>query len=158
MVAALIGFGAEWIGRAGVAASADRVLVCTGSQHGLTVVLATLLQPGDLLLTESLTYAGLKSVAGLLHLQLAGLPVDAHGLRPDALEDACRARRARVLYVIPTLHNPTTAVMPLARRREIAEIAERHDVAIVEDDVHGLLPETRPAPLAALAPERRGPR
>jgi DNA-binding transcriptional MocR family regulator len=146
--------GADWIGRAGVAAAAERVLVCTGSQHGLTVVLATLLQPGDLLLTESLTYAGLKSVAGLLHLKLAGLSIDAHGLCPDAFEDACRKGRARALYVIPTLHNPTTAVMPLERRREIADIAERHGVAIVEDDVHGLLPASRPVPIAALAPDR----
>jgi DNA-binding transcriptional MocR family regulator len=146
--------GAAWVERAGVSASAERVLVCTGSQHGLAVVLATLLQPGDLLLTESLTYAGLKSVAGLLHLRLAGLPVDALGLRPEALEDACRRRSARALYLIPTLHNPTTAVMPLERRREIAAIARRHDVAIVEDDVHGLLLEERPLPVAALAPER----
>jgi DNA-binding transcriptional MocR family regulator len=146
--------GAEWIARAGVEAAADRVLVCTGSQHGLTVVLATLMQPGDLLLTEALTYAGLKSVAGLLHLKMAGLPVDAHGLRPDALEKACRTGSARALYVIPTLHNPTTAVMPRERRREIAEIADRHNLALVEDDVHGLLPEERPVPLAALAPDR----
>jgi DNA-binding transcriptional MocR family regulator len=146
--------GAQWIERAGVPAAADRVLVCTGSQHGLTVVLATLLQPGDVLLTESLTYAGLKSVAGLLHLKLAGLPVDAHGLRPDAFEDACLRGRARALYLMPTLHNPTTAIMPLERREEIARIAERHGVSLVEDDVHGLLPEQRPVPLAALAPER----
>jgi len=146
--------GAEWIGRAGMAAAAEQVLVCTGSQHGLTVVLATLLQPGDLLLTESLTYAGLKSVAGLLHLKVAGLPIDADGLQPDLFEDACRKRDARALYLIPTLHNPTTAVMPLERRREIAAIAERYGVAIVEDDAHGLLPETRPLPVAALAPER----
>jgi DNA-binding transcriptional MocR family regulator len=146
--------GAAWVGRAGVPAAPERVLVCTGSQHGLAVVLATLLRPGDLLLTESLTYAGLKSVAGLLHLRVAGLPVDAQGLRPEAFEDACRKGRARALYLIPTLHNPTTAVMPLERRREIAAIAERHGVAVVEDDVHGLLPEKRPAPVAALAPER----
>ncbi len=146
--------GAQWIGRAGVEAAPDRVLVCTGSQHGITVVLATVMQPGDLLLTESLTYAGLKSVAGFLHLKLAGLAVDEHGLRPEAFEDACRKGKARALYVIPTLHNPTTAVMPLERRREIAEIATRHDVTLVEDDVHGLLPEERPVPLAALAPDR----
>ena len=63
-----------------------------------TVVLATLLSPGDLLLTEALTYAGLKSVVGLLHLKVAGLPVDAHGLRPDAFEQACRKGNARALY------------------------------------------------------------
>jgi DNA-binding transcriptional MocR family regulator len=146
--------GADWIGRAGVVASPSCVVVCTGSQHGLTVVLATLLEPGDLLLTEALTYSGLKAVAGLLHLRLRGLPIDAHGLRPDALENACRDGGAKAVYLVPTLHNPTTAVMPAQRRREIADIAERNGLAIVEDDVHGLLPEERPRPIAALAPER----
>ena len=61
----------------GARVSPDEVLVCTGSQHGLTVVLATLLEPGDVLLTESLTYAGLQPVAGLLRLRLRGLPIDA---------------------------------------------------------------------------------
>jgi DNA-binding transcriptional MocR family regulator len=145
--------GAAWIGRAGVPASAERVIVCTGSQHGLTVVLATLLRPGDLLLTESLTYAGVKSVAGLLHLRLAGLAVDRDGLQPEALEAACRGGRAKAVYLIPTLHNPTTAVMPLERRRQIVAIAARHGLPIIEDDVHGLLPEKRPEPLAALAPD-----
>jgi DNA-binding transcriptional MocR family regulator len=145
--------GAAWIARAGVPASAGRVIVCTGSQHGLTVVLATLLQPGDLLLTESLTYAGVKSVASLLHLRLAGLAVDKDGLQPEALEAACRGGKAKAVYLIPTLHNPTTAVMPLERRRQVAAIAARHGLAIIEDDVHGLLPEKRPPPLAALAPD-----
>ncbi len=146
--------GASWIARAGLHVAPDEVLVCTGSQHGLTVVLATLLEPGDLLLTESLTYAGLQPVAGLLRLRLRGLPLDAHGLRPDALADACQNGGAKALYLIPTLHNPTTAVMPEARRREIASVAQAHGLAIVEDDVHGLLPTERPAPIATFAPER----
>ena len=92
-------------------------------------------------------------MAGLLRLRLRGLPLDAHGLRPDALEAACREGGMKALYLIPTLHNPTTAVMPEARRREIAEIARRHGLRIIEDDVHGLLPTERPAPIATLAPE-----
>ena len=130
------------------------MLVCTGSQHGLTIVLATLLEPGDVLLTESLTYAGLQPVAGLLRLRLRGLAIDASGLRPDALEEACREGGMKAVYLIPTLHNPTTAVMPAARRREIAAIARAHGLRIIEDDVHGLLATERPAPLATLAPER----
>jgi len=145
--------GAAWIARSGLPASPERVLVCAGSQHGLTTVLATLLQPGDLLLTEALTYPGLKAVAGLLHLRLQGLALDAHGLRPDAFEDACRAGAARALYTIPTIQNPTTSVMPVERRREIAEIARAHGVAVVEDDIHALLPPERPLPVAAFAPE-----
>ena len=146
--------GASWIARAGVTAGADEVLLCTGSQHGLTVVLATLLGPGDLLLTEELTYAGLKPVAGLLHLRLKGLPIDGAGLLPDAFAAACREGGAKAVYLIPTIHNPTTAVMPEARRSEIVAIAREHGLAIVEDDVHGLLPQRRPRPIAALAPER----
>ena len=146
--------GAAWIARAGVPAAPHDVLVCTGSQHGLTVVLATLLEPGDLLLTEALTYAGVKAVAGLLHLRLKGLPIDAYGLRPDALEAACREGGAKALYVIPTHHNPTTAVMPEGRRHEIVAVARTHGLVVVEDDVHGLLPPERPRPIAALAPER----
>lgn len=146
--------GAAWIARTGLRVRPAEVLVCTGSQHGLTVVLATLLEPGDVLLTEALTYAGLQPVAGLLRLRLRGLPIDASGLRPDALEDACRDGGARALYLIPTLHNPTTATMPESRRREVAAIARAHGLAIVEDDVHGLLPAERPAPVATLAPER----
>jgi DNA-binding transcriptional MocR family regulator len=146
--------GAAWVSRAGVAARAEDVIVCTGSQHGLTVLLATLLEPGDVLLAEELTYAGLKAVAGLLRLRLRGLPIDRHGLRPDALDEACREGGAKAVYLIPTLHNPTTALMPGERRAEVVAVARAHGLAIVEDDVHGLLPEERPAPLAALAPER----
>jgi DNA-binding transcriptional MocR family regulator len=106
------------------------------------------------LLAESLTYAGVKAVAGFLHLRLRGLAIDEQGLRPDALEQACREGEAKALYLIPTHHNPTTAVLPEERRREIVAIARAHGLAIVEDDVHGLLPEERPRPIAALAPER----
>jgi DNA-binding transcriptional MocR family regulator len=145
--------GAEWIARTGLAATPDRVLVCAGSQHGLTAVLATLLGPGDLLLTEELTYPGLKAVAGLLHLRLQGLAMDAHGLRPDAFEEACRNGAPRAVYTIPTIQNPTACIMPEERRREIAAIARAHAVPIVEDDIHALLPEERPRPIAAFAPE-----
>jgi DNA-binding transcriptional MocR family regulator len=116
-------------------------------------VLATLLRPGDLVLTESLTYAGMKALAELLHVRLQGLPMDAHGLRPDAFEDACRTGAARALYCVPNLQNPTAAVMPESRRREVAAIARAHGVLIVEDDVYGLLLDPVPLPITAFAPD-----
>jgi DNA-binding transcriptional MocR family regulator len=146
--------GARWIGRTGLAVEPDDVLVCSGSQHGITTVLATLLAPGDLLVTEELTYPGLKAVAGLLHLRTQGLSMDPAGLRPDAFEDACQNAGVRALYLVPTIQNPTGSVMPEARRREIAAIASAHGVAIVEDYIHALLPSERPRPLAAFAPEQ----
>src|SRR6185295_7435370 len=90
--------------------------------------------------------------AALLHLRLQGVAFDEHGLRPDAFEAACRGG-AKALYCVPTLHNPTAAVMPEARRREVAAIARAHGVMVVEDDVHGRLHEDPPPPIASFAPE-----
>ena len=146
--------GAAWIARSGMPAAPEHVLVCGGSQHALTTLLATVLQPGDVLLTEAVTYPGLKALANLLHVRLEGLPLDRDGLRPDAFEDACRRGAARAVYVVPTIQNPTGIVMSEERRRDIAAIARAHGIAILEDDIHALLPPQRPRPLAAHAPER----
>lgn len=145
--------GALWVRRCGLEAGAERVLVSSGSQHGMTAVFAALLAPGDLVLTEALTYPGMKALAGLLSLRLRGLALDEQGLRPDALAAACRAGTARALYCLPTLQNPTASVMPDGRRREIAAVAREHGLIVVEDDVHGHLPERPHRPISAFAPE-----
>jgi DNA-binding transcriptional MocR family regulator len=146
--------GARWIRGAGLPAAPEQVLVSSGSQHGMTAVFTALVRPGDVVATEALTYPGMRALAGLLHLRLLGLPMDRAGLLPDAFERACRGGTVKALYVIPTLQNPTASVMPEARRRELARIAEAHGVVIVEDDVHGHLLEDAPRPLAGFAPER----
>ena len=145
--------GAAWLQRVGLAAGGEQVLVSSGSQHGMTAVFAGVLRPGDLVVTEALTYSGMKSLAGLLHLRLSGLAIDARGLRPDAFEAACRGGNVKALYCIPTLHNPTTRSMPEERRREIATIARAHGVLLVEDDIYSPLLESAPRPLSTYAPE-----
>ncbi|HEX8747053.1 MAG TPA: PLP-dependent aminotransferase family protein [Pyrinomonadaceae bacterium] len=146
--------GAAWISRSGMEAQARRVLITSGALHAMTVVFSTLAKPGDTVFTERLTYPGMKNLAHLLHLRLQGLDVDEHGIIPEAFERACRSGSARVLYTIPTIHNPLGTVMPEERRREIARIAEEHDISIVEDDVHSFMLERPPLPLSSFAPER----
>jgi DNA-binding transcriptional MocR family regulator len=145
--------GASWIARTGLQASADRVLLTCGSQHALAVLFTSLLEPGDLVLTESLTYPGVVALARRLRIRLHGLPTDEDGVRPDALQAALRRGEARALYCMPTLQNPTNAVMPRSRRREIAGIARERGLLLFEDDIHGHLLEDAPKPLAAFAPE-----
>jgi DNA-binding transcriptional MocR family regulator len=144
--------GADWIARTGLEARAEQLLVCAGSQHAMLTIFSTLVSPGDVVLCESVTYAGMKNLAALLKIRLQGLATDAHGLRPDAFETACRRGKPRALYCVPTLQNPTGTVMPEARRREIAAIAIARGIPIVEDDVHGFLPASRPRPLSCFAP------
>lgn len=146
--------GAAWLARSGANARPEQVLVTNGGQHALAVALATVARPGDLVLAEAVTYAGLKALASLLDLRLEGVALDRDGLVPEAVEEACRRGPVRALYVIPTLQNPTTALMPEARRRRLAEICRRHDVVLIEDHVDGFLVADAPPPLVAFAPER----
>jgi DNA-binding transcriptional MocR family regulator len=145
--------GAAWAARYGLSTQAEQVVVCAGIQHALTVVLATVCRPGDTLLVEALTYPGLKALANLLELKMVPVPMDDHGLVPEALESACRQQPARALFTMPSVHNPTTSTQPETRRREIADIAAGHSLAIIEDAVNHLLLEQPVPPLSYYTPE-----
>lgn len=146
--------GAAWLRRAGIDADRERVFVTNGAQHGMAVAFMAVAKPGDVILTEHLTFHGVKELAAHLGIALVGLPTDAEGVVPEAFDEACRNRRPRALYCMPNLQNPTAVTMGKTRRRAIVQIARRHDVRIIEDDVYGfLLGDELYPPLATLAPE-----
>jgi DNA-binding transcriptional MocR family regulator len=145
---------ARWIAGIGIDASPDQTLITGGAHQAIVVAFAALARPGDTVLTETLTYAGICHVAERYGVRGHGLALDDEGVLPDALDAAVRSAGARLLIVNPTAHNPTTATMSLARREAIVALARKHDLIVIEDDVYGRLPEQRPPPLAALAPER----
>lgn len=146
--------GAAWAGRWQLHATADQVHVCAGVQHALLVSLLALAKAGDAVLADTVTYPGFKAAVRALQLRPHGVAADAEGMRADALAAAFRRTGARVLYLVPTLHNPTAAVLGDARRREIAGVVADFDAVVIEDDVHRLL---HPAPASAfgtIVPDR----
>ncbi|MBV8535070.1 MAG: PLP-dependent aminotransferase family protein, partial [Alphaproteobacteria bacterium] len=145
--------GVEWLKRSGLATTPAEVVVTNGAQHAITIAMAAVARAGDVVLSEQLTFYGMKSVAGLLSLRLHGVAMDEYGLMPDALDAACRQTNPKALYCIPTLQNPTAAIMPAERRQEISEICRRHGVVIVEDDIYGFLSADGPPPLTSFAPD-----
>ena len=144
---------AAWLSTCGFETHPDRIVLTAGAQHAMAVAIGSTAKPGDTVLVEELTYSGARHLAQQMGLKLRGVPMDAEGLKPDALEAAIRATRARVLYCMPRLQNPTSAVMSEKRRRQIASIADKHRVIVIEDDTYGFLSPER-EPLAALLPER----
>jgi len=147
--------GARWLQRQfGLSGATERVMVTHGAQHALACVLRTVARAGDTLLTESLSYSGMLELARSLRLQVIGLPMDAEGLLPDALEQAVRTYKSRLVYCTPSLHNPTTASMSLERRKAIATVVRRHKMLLLEDVVHAAaLAEPMPT-IASLLPEQ----
>ena len=144
---------ALWLARRGMKPASERIFVTPGAHAGLLAILAVLARPGDTILCECITYPGIRSLATQATLSLHGLPMDDRGVLPDAFDTACRDRKPKALYLNPTLQNPLTLTVPESRRREIAAIAARHGVPVIEDDAYGFVPPDAPPPFAALLPE-----
>ncbi len=105
-----------------------------GGQNALATVLRALAQPGDPVIIESPTYPGTIAAGHAAGLRLVPVPLDEHGMQPDALDEALSKASARVIVLQPLFHNPTGATMTTARQAEILEIARRHRAFVVEDD------------------------
>ena len=146
--------GAKWFAKLGISVTADRVHSTASARQALHAVFAMLGAPGDIVLTDPVTYPGIQPIAKLLGLKLHCVLADDYGMLPDSLQLACWSSGARLLYLMPTLHNPTTTTMPKQRRLDLVEIARKYDVRIVEDEVCGVLAGDRIESFTALAAER----
>lgn len=149
--------GAEWLKRVSRLDQAhERKTICTiGAQHAMTLLFGALLKRGDTILAENLNYIGLKSLAQHHGYRMHGVAMDGEGLCPDALEKAVRETGARLLYTVPTLHNPTARIMSMGRRHAIADVARRLDLIIIEDDIYAHFARSLDlGPIANFAPER----
>ena len=129
---------------------ADQLLITSGSQQALTLAAAVLIEPGDRVLVEEPSYLAALQAFGLAGADVVPVPCDDDGLDPDAVAAAAAEHGARVLYTVPTFHNPTGRTLPLERRRALAAVAERHGLWLIEDDPYGEL-RYRGEPLPSLA-------
>jgi DNA-binding transcriptional MocR family regulator len=148
---------AKWLlRRHGVERDPADLIQCAGGQQGIALAFGALCRPGDTVLCEAATFLGIKAAAEYLSCNLHGVAMDEEGLSPEALDRAAASTGAKAVIVHPTLQNPTTRTMSLARRQEVIEIALRRDLAIIEDAAYEAYadPDGRPASLADLAPER----
>jgi DNA-binding transcriptional MocR family regulator len=129
--------GASWLRSRVLDASAERVVIYPGSQAIIFNALLTLTSPGDVVLTEALTFPGIKAAAAKLGVRLIGVAMDKEGILPDALKDAWSVHKPKAIYLVPTQHNPTAVTLGPARRNAIAEILQKSRAILIEDDVYG---------------------
>ena len=146
--------GALWLAPMLGALAHDDVLVCPGAQATLAALLLASTDRDAAVLCEPIVYPGLLSAARTLGRRLSGVAADGDGMLPDALSAAARDHGARLVYLNPTLQNPTTRTMPESRRRELLDVAEKRDLTLIEDDPYWRLAHDAPPPLARLAPHR----
>ena len=122
----------------------DTTLTC-GSTSAIDIALRMFCNRGDWILTEAFTYPGTLMASRAQGLRTQGIAMDEDGLLPSDLDsklrnwDPARGRKPFVLYTIPSGHNPTGITQSPARKTAIYDIAERHDLLILEDDPYFFL-------------------
>ncbi len=137
----------------GIRGRVDDVVVTTGSQQALDLVTKLFINPGDVVLAEAPSYVGAIGVFRSYEAEIAHVPMDADGLIPEALRDAIAAIKAagktiKLLYTIPSFHNPAGVTLSWERRVEILEICRENNILVLEDNPYGLLYFDQPGPQA----------
>ncbi len=137
----------------GIPATAESVMVVSGSQQGIDLVSRVLLDPGATVLVENPTYLAALQAFAACEAKVVALPGDDDGLRTELLEEAVRAHRPALIYLVPEFQNPRGTTLAESRRRELTRVATRHGVPVLEDDPYGALRfrGTSSTPIAALA-------
>jgi 2-aminoadipate transaminase len=126
--------------RYGIRATADEVLITTGSQQALDLTGKLFLDEGDTVLCESPTYTGAIAALQLFNPRWVEIPTDEEGIDVDALERRLEnCERVKLIYVVPNFQNPTGTTWSMERRRRFAEVVMKYPVAVVEDNTYGEL-------------------
>lgn len=146
--------GSRWLSVSGWTPAPECVVPTTGVHASVMAVIAAMTGPGDKIAFETLTYSSIARSANLFGRRSVMFACDENGAIPEDFERLCAQQHPKLAFLIPTLHNPTLAVMPEDRRRAIAEIAQRYNVWLIEDSIYGALLRDQPVPISALAPER----
>lgn len=143
----------------GVIAHPDDVIVTSGSQMALDLVVRVFCDPGDVVLAEAPSYVGALGVFQAYECDVVHVPMDDHGLQPEALREAiarvrAQGRTIKMLYTIPTFHNPAGITQPAERRKELLDIAVSEGILVLEDDPYALLGFDGTVPRAMRADDR----
>lgn len=121
----------------GIAATPEQILISTGSQGVLDGLGKILISPGDRVALEAPTYLGALQAFTPYEPRYIRIDTDDQGMLPDALDAALTRHRVKFIYMVPNFQNPTGRTLPMERRLAVAEIIQRHDTLLVEDDPYG---------------------
>ncbi len=117
-----------------VTAAEDEILPVTGSTQAMDLLCKALIDPGDAVIVEDPTFLGNMQCIRLYQARLVPVPSDDEGMDMDALEEALKREKPKMIYVIPTFQNPTGRTLSLERRKRLAQLAGQYRVVVAEDD------------------------
>ncbi|TDU84396.1 DNA-binding transcriptional MocR family regulator [Kribbella voronezhensis] len=146
---------ADHFSGSGLPTTADEIVVTSGAHQAIALATQMYLRTGATVVIEQPSWPGCFDLFGAAGGRVVGVPLDDAGIRPDLLAAALAEHQPAMLFVMPTFHNPTGRLMSASRRRQVAELAAKYGVVVVEDNAYSAWDPAGPdvpPPLAAFAP------
>ncbi|MEM7069734.1 MAG: PLP-dependent aminotransferase family protein, partial [Pseudomonadota bacterium] len=145
--------GSQWLSTANWKPEIESIVPTNGALAGVIAIIAAMTRPGDRIAFEGLSYASAARSAALLGRRITTVDFDENGILPESLEKVCAQQHPKMLYLMSDIQNPTTATLPLDRRKAIADIANKYNLLILDDAIYASLAEAKLPTFNELAPE-----
>jgi DNA-binding transcriptional MocR family regulator len=143
----------KWLSRFQINTPIENILIASGAQNALTIILASLFKPGDKIATDMFTHPNFISLANMLGIQLIPVAGDDCGMLPETLDAICKSNNISGIYLMPSCSNPTNITMPMTRRKELSFLIKKHKLILLEDDVYAFLLTNEFLPMFEMVPE-----
>ncbi|AIQ25781.1 PLP-dependent aminotransferase family protein [Paenibacillus sp. FSL H7-0737] len=150
--------GLSWMQAFGIQANINNIAIASGGLNALVITLFALFEPGQRIAVDVFTYSNFIELARMYRIQLVPIPGDTSGMLPQVLDNQCQLLDIRGIFLMPSCTNPTTVMMTDGRKREIANVIQKHNLLLIEDDIHAFLTaghlEEYKQPMYSLLPDQ----
>ncbi|NOU90587.1 aminotransferase class I/II-fold pyridoxal phosphate-dependent enzyme [Paenibacillus sp. LMG 31460] len=150
--------GLNWMSAFGIQADIENMAIVSGAQNALAITLLALFEPGNRIAVDIYTYANFIEISKMFRIKLVPIPGDEYGMLPNELENQCLQLDVHGVFLMPSCSNPTSVMIPENRKKELAAIIRKHNLILIEDDIHAFLTagiiENYGQPMFQLLPEQ----
>jgi len=129
----------KFLNSKGLMAGPDNLLILSGSQQGINLIGKAMLNPGDKVAVESPSYLAALQIFRTYQSEFVVVPADENGMNIDILAQKLSEEKPKIVYIVPTFQNPSSATLTLERRHQLADLLKKHETLLVEDDPYGYL-------------------
>ena len=130
---------ANWLIKYKIKVKAENILITSGTQNALAIILMTLFEKGDRIVVDEYTYTGLISLASYMSVILVPVWGDDQGMDLEELKSTCKREQPKGIYIMADYHNPTTVTLSAERREALAKVIADYNLLLIEDATFSLV-------------------
>ncbi len=144
----------KWLQKYNMDVNIKNIAITSGAQNSLTLTLIALFRSGDKIAVDMYTYTNFIQLANMLNIRLIPIEGDIYGMKPNTLDMQCKLNNIQGVYLVPSCSNPTSILMNMERRKEIAQIIRKNSLILIEDDIYSFLAPQNYMPITSFVPEQ----